>query len=233
MQAIEVAVMGPKYQVNLGHIARVSKNFGVERLILVNPRCDYLGKQAIKYSKHARNMLESARILRSLKSIDGCFVVGTTGIAHKTGDSFYNLYSLEKVRRMAIRAASAGKRVVLLLGRDDTGLSKDELRLCDATVFIGASKEYPILNISHALAIMLHAMHTNGKIPKGVYADPAYQKRVLELFARLVDANPRIRDRRSVKMAFRHVLGRAMPTRKEINALSIAFAMPSKAKRKR
>jgi len=223
--SIEVAVMEPKYQVNLGHIARVSKNFGIKRLILINPRCNHKGKEAIKYSKHAKELLQNTRTCKSIDQLENCFIIGTTGIWHKTADSFYNLYDLDKVRRLTKRAASAGKNTIVLLGRDDTGLSKEELRKCDATISLSTSNEYPILNISHALAIILHALgNVKAKANVHIYADNEYQKRIFRLFERLVKSNPKIRDKRSVNMAFRHVIRRSMPTKKEINALSIALA---------
>ncbi|MDE1870963.1 MAG: RNA methyltransferase [Candidatus Micrarchaeota archaeon] len=221
---IEVAIMEPKYQINLGHMARVSKNFGVKRLILINPRCNHRGKLAIKYSKHARELLEKASVLKHLGVKGNSFIIGTTGIWHKTGDSFYNVYSLVQLTAMARRSASARKKVIVLMGRDDTGLSKSELRMCDATVCIGADRKYPILNISHALAIILHALRANGDTAQKMQADYEYQERLFSLFAALVKGNPRIRDKESVKMAFRHVIKRSVPTRKEINALSIALA---------
>lgn len=225
MARIEVAVMEPKYQVNLGYIARVSKNFGVERLTLINPRCNYKGKEAIKYSKHAAELLRKARTCKGIGAIGSDFIIGTTGIWHKTGDAFYNVYSLKDMAMLAKRAASAKGTITLLLGRDDTGLSKDELRQCDATICLSASKDYPILNISHALAVILHGLYSSGSAARpGMYADADYQKRVFKLFDRVVDSNPGIRDKSSVKMAFRHIVRRSMPTKKEINALSIALA---------
>jgi tRNA/rRNA methyltransferase len=232
MGKIEVAVMEPKYQQNLGYIARVSMNFGVEKLLLVNPRCNYKGKAAIKYSKHARGLLEKAKICKSIKDLDKGFLIGTTGIWHKTGESFYNVYHIDDVSKMAKKANLAGRDIVLLLGRDDTGLSKEELKSCDATIFLETNAQYPILNISHALAIMLHALNNKKTSSNsGMYANPAYQKRIFELFDRLVNSNSRIRDKSSVKMAFRHIVRRSMPTKKEINALSIALAYPTQKKR--
>ena len=224
--ALLVAVMSPKYQINLGYIARVSKNFGVKKLVIISPRCDFRGKQAIKYSKHARELLDHATVLDGLPRLGGnAFVVGTTGIPHKAEEAFHNVYGIRAAGRMAAAAAASGKDVVILLGRDDTGLSKEELRGCDATVFIEASSEYPVLNISHALAILLHEFSgVNSIRRKDRSASPQLQARLLLLFGRMVDSNIRIRDRRSVKMAFRHVLSRASPTEKEVNALSIAMA---------
>jgi tRNA/rRNA methyltransferase len=235
MYRLEVAVMEPKYQQNLGYIARVSKNFGVRKLVLIAPRCNHNGKQAIKYSKHASDMLKNATILKRLKDLKSDFLIGTTGIWHKTNASYYNIYNVGEIARLAKRAGHADKSITLLLGRDDTGLSRDELKLCDATVFIRASKDYPILNISHALAILLNGLQDadngNYRFMDSVYADARSQEDVFRLFEGLLKRNPRIRDRKSVSMAFRHIVRRSVPTKKELSALSIALA-GSKSKNK-
>jgi TrmH family RNA methyltransferase len=227
---IDVAVVEPKYQMNLGYIARVMKNFGVEHLYLINPRCDRLGKQAIKYSKHAHDVLEHALVRRGIaEAAKGAFVIGTTGLWGKTDGSFHNVYTLQSAGRLLRRVRASNRRILLLIGRDDIGLTKEELRECDATIFIGADKAYPVLNISHALAIMLYEL-TSEKYLKEygfmseLYADAKSQRMALTLFKRIVESNPHIRDKKSVVMAFGHMLGRSVPTRKEINAISIALA---------
>jgi len=48
--------------------------------------------------------------------------------------------------------------VALLLGREDFGLFEEELARCDLLVTIPASREYPILNLSHAAAILLYEL---------------------------------------------------------------------------
>ncbi|MGD0729481.1 MAG: RNA methyltransferase [Candidatus Micrarchaeaceae archaeon] len=223
MNRITVAVMEPKYQQNLGYIARVSKNFGVEKLILINPRCNYKGKEAIKYSKHARDLLESANIVKSLKSIKHDMLIGTTGVWHKTNASYYNVYKISQVKKFL---KNSGKDVTILLGRDDTGLSREELKQCDATIFIETSKNYPILNISHALAIILQAFASEGKeysFMEKLYANQKDYKLISDLFTRLVKSNSKIRDKKSVILAFNHIIKRSNPTKKEINALAIAL----------
>ena len=235
MSGIEVAVMEPKYQQNLGYIARVSKNFGVKRLILINPRCNHIGSTAIKYSKHARELLERSAILKDIRGLAPGFIIGTTGIWHKTNASYYNVYSAGQISRLSRRAHSAGKRIILLLGRDDTGLSREELRQCDATAFIRASVDYPILNISHALAILLNSISDSGKgygFMARIYADAKDERNLFRLFGMLVSGNRRIRDRRGVELAFRHMVKRSIPTKKEINALSVALSLGSKKNKK-
>ena len=63
---VKVILVEPKYQINLGYIARTAMNFGVRRLFLVNPRTDPKGKTALMYAKHARSLLENARTYKSL-----------------------------------------------------------------------------------------------------------------------------------------------------------------------
>ncbi len=227
---LEVAVMEPLYQINLGYIARTMKNFGLSKLYLINPRCNHLGKQAIQYSKHAREILESAKICKGTGQIGAdALLIGTTGVWRKASSSLRNVYSLKAASRFVQRNSRAGRRIVLLLGRDDTGLSKEELRSCDATVFINADKAYPILNISHALAIVLYAL-SEAALEKEYtfmntfYADAKYQARVVTLFKRMIARDANIKDKSTVAMAFRHVLTRAVPTRKEINALAVALS---------
>jgi hypothetical protein len=56
------------------------------------------------------------------------------------------------------------------------------------------------------------------------YADVKYQSRITKLFSRMIASDTRIKDKASVAMAFKHVLMRAAPTRKEINALAVALS---------
>lgn len=229
MADITIAVMAPKYQVNLGYIARVAKNFGVSKLAIINPRCKHTGKRAIMYSKHAAELLKNATVLKSIGKLDADLLIGTTGTWHKSGASYYNLYDPKLMSKLARRAASSKKKIVVLLGRDDAGLEREEIKLCDAVVFIGTNPDYPILNISHALAILLYEL-TFSDMGKNYqtgsfYANSEHQKRLLMLFDSLVKSKPNIKEKAAVSAAFRRVIRRSVPTKKEINALSGALSM--------
>jgi TrmH family RNA methyltransferase len=230
---IKVVLVEPKYQVNVGYAARIAKNFGVNRLVLVNPRCKHLGQQAIKYSKHGVDMLKRAAVADSIKNATkGSFVIGTTGIWHKTNQAFYNVFPLDEFQRAFGSALNSGA-VSLVIGRDDTGLKKEELRLCDATVFIKASHEYPVLNLSHALAILLYELTKSSikyEVIDSMKSSSAQREGIVKLFSAGIRSNPNIRDKASVEMAFRHVINRAVPTRKELNAIAIALAKQKKEK---
>ncbi|MFI5412466.1 MAG: RNA methyltransferase [Candidatus Micrarchaeales archaeon] len=232
MSDIKIVMVEPLYQINLGYVARVANNFGIKKLNLVKPRCNYKGKEAIKYSKHAVSLLNSAKIYKSIEdSVKDCdVVVGTTGMWHKSNDSFFNVYTLNKAKSFLKKR----KRVALLIGRDDIGLTKDELKMCDLTIFVPTDKNYSVLNISHALGIILYEL-TKERLSKEIslewfYADRKSIDGITKLFWKFIKNREEIRNKKAVLFAFKHVIKRSNPTRKEINAISVALSDKRKTK---
>ncbi len=223
---LKVIFIEPMYQVNLGYAARVLKNFGVARMYLVRPKCNHTGKQAVKYSKHARDLLEKAKVCASISQATGpAFRVGTTAIWHKAERGMFNVYTPRTLKRVLRKVH--GRDIALLIGRDGTGLTKDELAACDATVFIPAAKGYPTLNITHALAILLYELADAVEAERTIadlYATPKEAQVVKKLFESLVRSRHDIRDKRAVSDAFAHLLDRASPTKQELRTLSVAFS---------
>lgn len=220
---MRIAIVEPKYQVNLGYIARVAKNFGIKELYLINPRCNWKGKQAIKYSKHAHELLEKAKIRASIgAATKGFLVLGTTGIWRKAQNSFNNAYTLDRIAGMI--KSNRSRKVCLLIGRDDIGLTREETRDCDAIVFIPTESDYQILNVSHALAIMLYViLGARSDEVESLYATDQIDGFV-RLFYRNISKKKRIRDPRAVSQVLGRILRRANATKMEINALHAAFS---------
>jgi tRNA C32,U32 (ribose-2'-O)-methylase TrmJ len=65
---------------NIGAVARVMKNFGYKELLLINPKCNHLSEDAFQRACHAKDILESARVI-SEQELFKKFVVGTTSKA--------------------------------------------------------------------------------------------------------------------------------------------------------
>ncbi len=161
---IDVAFVEPLYDQNVGFIARAMKNFCLGRLVLVNPRCP-LGVEAIKYSMHGVDKLKNAVFMKSVENLVSSYdyVLCSTG---KIGSSIIrrSMTPEEAAKRIV---SFTGRRVVVI-GREDRGLSNEELKLCDAIVTIPANPEYPILNASHAATILFYIIyrtaHENVKV---------------------------------------------------------------------
>ncbi|MEM3827029.1 MAG: TrmH family RNA methyltransferase [Candidatus Micrarchaeaceae archaeon] len=227
---IKVVVVSPKYQLNVGYIARVSANFGVEKLEIVNPRCNVHGKTAIKYSKAARWLIDSAILRKKFEeSIRGTFSVATTGIWRKGGSASYSIYTPSRAAGMI--GKSGAKRIAIVLGRDDTGLRKDEIEKCDIAVFVQASPLYPVLNISHALAVILYELRRHSLSKpysrqfESFYASQSDKDRLTKLFALFVKHNKNVKDKREVAAAFKRIVDKSHPTKKELNAVAAAISL--------
>ena len=225
---LRVAMVEPEYQINLGYAARALKNFGLRRIYLINPKCDYRGRQAIKYAKHARDILEHAVVCDSIgQAARGTLLLGTTALWRKSEAGMHNVYTLRYAKRLLRRAR--GRDITLLIGRDGTGLTRDELAGCDATLFIPASEDYPTLNITHALAIMLYellqAVQSKQRSElEGLHAGVPEMAVVKRLFDAFVGERRDIRDKRSVSNAFYHIMKRSAPTKQELRTLAVAFS---------
>lgn len=149
---LSIILKEPENPGNLGAIARVMGNFGIQRLYLIDPRCDHLSEEAICRAKHAQDILSEAIITKE----PPCdLIVGTT--AKKGSDKNINRVSLEPAE-LARKAATHKGELGILLGRESTGLTNKELEQCDFTVSIPTCTNYPTLNISHACSILCYEL---------------------------------------------------------------------------
>ncbi len=236
---IRVVIVSPKYQQNLGYIARVSKNFGIDRLRLVVPRTNVTGATAIKYSKHARDLLENALIYDDFaSSVADCkLVIGTTGIWRKAKTSFRNILLPDELSERLNKLAYKDTNVALVIGRDDIGLTKEELEACNLITYVPTNPKYPILNISHALGILLFSLTQSNlgnryKESLKEVANPTELNVLFKMLDSSVENNEYIRNKVMVKNIFRRVFSLSQPTKNEVHALMTLFGKNKHAKKK-
>jgi tRNA/rRNA methyltransferase len=160
MPILSVVLLGVENPGNLGAVARAMKNFGCQDLVLIEPKCNVDHIEAKNRAKWAKDVLAGARI-ETIQDLSTNFdlVIGTTG---KLGDD-YNLprtplFPSQLVQKLA--EADDDAKVALLFGRESDGLYNHELELCDFIINIPTMNEYPSLNLSHAVAVMLYALAT-------------------------------------------------------------------------
>jgi len=219
---LKLVIVSPKYQMNVGYIARIAKNFGIEKLHIVKPRANIVGKKAIMFSKHAHDLLENAAIYNDLaNAINGCdVVIGTTGLIKKANPRLRKVYYIDELAKRF-----KNSNVCLVIGRDDIGLKSDELEMCDAIAYIPTSKKYPVLNISAAVAILLYSLRSH-TFKEKISHDKEYdmeKKALFEIIRKIVYNKKEIREKEDVIRAFKKVINRAEPTMHELRSLIIAL----------
>ena len=212
-----IVLVGTEYGMNLGMVARVMKNFGVEELRIVEPYCG-MEPDAIMYSKHAKGVLRKAKIYASLReAVEGTdAAIGFTGILNRHRGSIRAAIPLKKFVGKADEYAG---KVALVFGREGIGLNAGEIKECDYLVHIEGNPTYPILNLSHAVAVALYALNARDVRRTREKRLSGKEKEVLiQMFKSLV-GKYKFRNPERCEVAFRRVIGRANPTEKEGRSL--------------
>jgi TrmH family RNA methyltransferase len=152
---LRIVLVEPLYQGNVGSVTRAMKNFGFSDLVLVNP-CKLEG-EARAMSSHARDLLESAKRVSTLEeAIDDCsIIIGTSGIVGSRFDLHLRVpgYSPKEMKE---RLSGTDGKIAVLFGREDNGFTREELKKCDMILTIPTSEVYPVMNLSHAVAVVLY-----------------------------------------------------------------------------
>lgn len=213
-----VVLVEPVYSGNVGSVARVMKNFGVSELILVNP-CT-LDVPARLMAMHAHDVIENARTVGSLEEgIEGSsIIVGMTGLPGKT-DSKHVRMPVHSPAKLKEKLNGKSATVSLVFGREDDGLRNNELELCDIIVNIPTSSEYPSMNLSHAVAVVLYELNDveEGDGHLAEHSDIELLYRHIEEV--LSDIDYKEYKKEKTQLMLQRILGRASLTGREVQTL--------------
>merc|ERR1712093_423463 len=143
-------------------IARLCQNFGVHELRLVSPKCDYLDQEAKKMAVRGVKILEKAIVYTHLNSaLSDCSRVIATCGRKEHGDIPLN--SNKDALCWALKSERK-ETIALVFGREDRGLSNEELLKANKVISLNTNENYPSLNLSHAVAIILHQFNESNEL---------------------------------------------------------------------
>jgi TrmH family RNA methyltransferase len=217
MPEISIVLVAPLHEGNVGFSARVMKNFGFSDLVLVDP-CP-LGDLALACAMHASGVLENVRTL-TLEEVFSEYplIIAATGAYSKSVCRSMRMpyYSPKEIRE---QIRNVNGKVAIVFGRENRGLSNDEVRKCDLICTIPASPDYPILNISHAVGIICYEL---ADLPQGTYqlAEREEMERFYEHLDGFLDRidHPDFKRKNTLLMA-RRILGRTRLTTREVTTI--------------
>ena len=157
LNKVNIVLVGTTHPGNIGAAARAIKNMGITNLNLVSPK-EFPHEIAYYRAKAAKDVLDSAIVFSNLEeAIEGSsIVVGTSARNRKVPwplktprESSHEVISLIK---------SSESKICIVFGREDRGLTNEELSLCSHHVSIPADPEYSSLNVSQAVQLMTYEL---------------------------------------------------------------------------
>ena len=227
---IRVILFEPREPGNIGAVARVVKGMGLSELFLVNPVPFQHEDAAWKMAHGARDVLQNCQIVPELKdALTGIkYLVGTT---HRRRDPRLPPPVTAREAAHTIGSISQDQPVALLFGREDFGLSTDQLSLCQLIASVPMATKNPSLNLAQAVQIFAYEVFIaslDNQMPDDiVYAEVNTLEEFYGRVTRLLDkvgVIPYNQDWETYLKSLRRVFSRAPLEERDIATLDMIFS---------
>jgi tRNA (cytidine32/uridine32-2'-O)-methyltransferase len=170
--AICIVLVNTSHPGNIGAVARAMKNMGLVELRLVAP-ARFPAEEANWRAVAASDVLESALVVDTLaEAIGDCqLVIGTSARGRRIP---WPVLDPRHCAEQALRAAGREQRVAFVFGREDRGLTNEELQQCNLHLHIPTHEDYTSLNLAMAVQIVAYELRmqaVSGELPDDACAD--------------------------------------------------------------
>ncbi|MCP4755864.1 MAG: RNA methyltransferase [Proteobacteria bacterium] len=209
---------------NIGATARAMDNMGVTDLRLVNP-CEYFHPEARMFAMSARYLLHEARTFDTLaEAVEDCHLIVATSARPRdkiqTSTSIVNLPEI-------IGRHSPDTSVAIVFGQERSGLTNEDMSLCNEWTFIPTYGKNSSLNLAQAVLVVLY------ELSKSFQEEAAHQEKHImpassksiegmkEHFFRILERTGFLRDgsRESMWGSFSDLIGRAKPDKRDVRMI--------------
>ena len=151
---IRIVMIHTSHPGNIGAAARAMKVMGLSDLCLVNPKT-FPDDQANAMSANATDILENANVVSTLaEAIADCQLVVGSSARHERTLS-WDIQDSRECGETIVQQATKSK-VALLFGRESSGLTNDELAVCQHLVHIPTNPDYSSLNVASAVQLLAY-----------------------------------------------------------------------------
>ena len=174
---------------NVGSIARLCSNFKLNELSIISPKCDMFSLDAKKMALKGQKYIDNCKIFNTIEQAISDFdlVLATCGRIDLSND--IECQSPEDISKW-ISSFLEINNIGILFGREDRGLSNNELLYAHKILNIETSQNYTSLNLSHAVSIVLYELtksSTNNLEKDLQLFDLASSKQIYESFNEIED----------------------------------------------
>jgi tRNA (cytidine32/uridine32-2'-O)-methyltransferase len=155
LDRVRIVLVNTSHPGNIGGAARAMKNMGLTQLYLVEPR-SFPDEEATWRASNATDVLDGAVVVPSVEAaIEGCeLVLGTSARERRIP------WPLKDPRACAAEIGSSQIKgdVAILFGREDRGLTNEELQMCHLHMHIPTNPEYSSLNLAAAVQVAAYEL---------------------------------------------------------------------------
>ena len=145
---INIVLVNTSHPGNIGSTARAMKTMGLNQLTLVSPK-DFPSKIANAKAVGCTDILDNAKVTTLLSDAvcNSKLIVGFSARSRKSNIPSLSIDNLNKL------LSHYDDEVSIVFGNEQSGLSNEDLRLCNYIVTIPTDKAYSSLNLAFAVQI--------------------------------------------------------------------------------
>ena len=138
----------PQLSENIGGCARGIKNFGFNKLVLIDPKPSFPNDKIIATSVGAKDIIKKSKVYDNLEN-----VIGQIDILIATSARIRNK-NIKHIELKDLKKINFKKKVGFLFGSEASGLSNNEISYANYTLHIPTNPDFKSLNLSHSLIII-------------------------------------------------------------------------------
>jgi len=147
-----IVLVRPQLPENIGLALRAMHNCSLDKLIIVSPREKWPNQKAINAAANAKAIIKKVKIFNSINEAvsNYNFVIATSArkrfLRKPHKKDFLSLF----------KELPNSKKIAILFGPEQSGLSNNDLMLCDCVFTIPVSLSNHSLNLSHSVLLMAY-----------------------------------------------------------------------------
>ena len=150
---MRVVLCEPRHAGNIGAAARAMRTMGLTQLVLVNP-AEFPSHEATRRASRATDVLERAQVCTSLPQALTGVALAVACSARTRDIAVPPADARTAARRLAQVAAT--QPVALVFGNETSGLTTDDVNLCQAIATIPTDADYASLNLAAAVQVFAY-----------------------------------------------------------------------------
>ena len=176
---VRIVMVNTTLPANIGSALRAMKTMGLCKLVLVDPKT-YPHPDIDALAAGATDLIEQIEVVEQLEdAIADCHLVFGTSARSRTIP--WPLLDARPAAEKSLNAvAQHGQNVAIIFGREDRGLTNEELALANYHVTIPVNEEYGVLNVAQAIQVICYEMRMAAIDIVGKIADPAATMQVTD-----------------------------------------------------
>jgi tRNA (cytidine32/uridine32-2'-O)-methyltransferase len=151
-EQIKIVMLEPSHPGNIGAAARAMKNMGLGRLCLVNPG-RFPDVEATVRASGADDLLKNAQVVTTVsEAIAECDCVFATSARQRSMP--WSLINPRAAGELIL--SSKFNQVAVLFGRENSGLTNEELSLCQYHIHIPTMEHFSSVNLASAILLICY-----------------------------------------------------------------------------